>query len=97
MQKPRDRRLAHSNPVLRQSNPKLFQRDIRLIRYQLPNQILVPRQRKILVAAKLGRADAARFPVKPEKADNRSDADPTLLPSLRDRRPTLNRIDHMYT
>src|SRR3981081_3403985 len=58
-----------SNPdlLLCQSVLEFGQRDVRLLRYQLPHQILVRRQREILVAAELGRADAARFPVQLEE------------------------------
>src|ERR1700686_509273 len=97
MQKPRDRRLADRNPLLCQSGPELCQRDVRLLRHQLPNQILVRRQREILVAAKLGRADAARFAVQPEEAAHRADAHFALLRSFRNRGATLDRRDYSCT
>src|SRR3984893_18512285 len=83
MQKPGDRRLSNRDLLLCQSVLEFGQRDVRLLRYQLPHQILVRRQREILVAAELGRTDAARFPVKLEEADDRTDADPALLRSFR--------------
>jgi len=72
---------------LRQSIFEFGQRDVRLLRYQLPHQILVRRQREIFVAAEFGRVDAARLPVKLEEADDRADADPALLRGFRDRGP----------
>ena len=68
MQKPGDRRLSDRDLFLRQSVFEFGQRDVRLLRYQLPHQILVRRQREISVAAEFGRVDAARFPVKLEGA-----------------------------
>src|ERR1700688_142223 len=97
MQKPGDRRLSDRDLSLRQAVLKFGQRDVRLPRNQLPHQILVRRQREILVAAELGRADAAGFPVKLEEADDRADADPALLRSFRDGSPALNRPDHPPT
>src|SRR5438876_790728 len=97
MQKPRDRRLSDRDLFLRQSVFKFGQRDVRLLRYQLPHQILVRRQREIFVAAEFGRVDAARLPVKLEEADDRADADPALLRGFRDRGPALDRLDHTPT
>src|SRR5712691_5077910 len=82
---------------LRQSIFEFGQRDVRLLRYQLPHQILVRRQREIFVAAEFGRVDAARLPVKLEEADDRTDADPALLRGFRDRGPALDRLDHTPT
>ena len=89
MQKPRDRRLADRDLLLCQSGLEFRQRDVRLLHHQLPDQILVRRQREILVAAKLGRADAARFAVKPEEAADRADAHVALLRSFRNGGATL--------
>src|SRR5450755_779687 len=94
MQKPGDRRLSDRDLFLRQSVFEFGQSDVRLLRYQLPHQILVRRQRKILVAAEFGRVDAARLPVKLEEADDRTDADLALLRSFRDRGAALDRPDH---
>src|SRR3977135_685015 len=97
MQKPRDRRLSDRDLFLRQSIFEFGQRDVRLLRYQLPHQILVRRQREIFIAAEFGRVDAARLPVKLEEADDRADADPALLRGFRDRGPALDRLDHPPT
>src|SRR5260221_6320935 len=97
MQKPRDRRLSDRDLFLRQSVFEFGQRDVRLLRYQLPHQILVRRQRENFVAAEFGRVDAARLPVKLKEADHRADADPALLRSFRDRGPALDRLDHTPT
>src|SRR6266550_1014735 len=97
MQKPRDRRLSDRDLFLRQSIFEFGQRDVRLLRYQLPHQILVRRQREIFIAAEFGRVDAARLPVKLEEADDRTDADPALLRGFRDRGPALDRLDHTPT
>src|ERR1700675_4942188 len=97
MQKPGDRRLSNRDLLLCQSVLEFGQRDVRLLRYQLPHQILVRRQREILVAAEFGRLDAARLPVKLEEADDRTDANPALLRSFRDGGPTLDRPDHSPT
>src|SRR6266436_2470018 len=97
MQKPRDRRLSDRDLFLLQSVLEFGQRDVRLLRYQLPHQILVRRQREIFVAAEFGRVDAARLPVKLEEADDRTDADPALLRSFRDGGPALDRPDHSPT
>src|SRR6266849_313085 len=97
MQKPGDRRLSDRDLFLLQSVLEFGQRDVRLLRYQLPHQILVRRQREIFVAAEFGRGDAARLPVKLEEADDRTDADPALLRSFRDGGPALDRPDHSPT
>ena len=97
MQKPGDRRLADRDLLLCQSGLEFRQRDVRLLHHQLPDQILVPRQREILVAAKLGRADAARFAVKPEEAADRADAHVALLRSFRNGGATLDRCDYAST
>src|SRR6266567_438570 len=97
MQKPGDRRLSDRDLFLRQSIFEFGQRDVRLLRYQLPHQILVRRQREIFVAAEFGRVDAARLPVKLEEADDRADANPALLRGFRDRGPALDRLDHAPT
>src|SRR6266581_3080725 len=54
MQKPGDRRLSDRDLFLLQSVLEFGQRDVRLLRYQLPHQILVRRQREIFVAAEYG-------------------------------------------
>src|SRR4030081_937588 len=97
MQKPGDRRLSDRDLFLLQSIFEFGQCDVRLLRYQLPHQILVRRQREIFVAAEFGRVDAARLPVKLEEADDRADADPALLRGFRDRGPALDRLDHTPT
>ena len=94
MQKPGDRRLSDRDLFLPESIFEFGQRDIRLLGYQLPHKILVPCQREILVAAEFGRLDAARFPVKLEKADDGADADAALLRSFRDGGPALDRPNH---
>lgn len=75
MQKPGDRRLSDRDLFLPQSIFEFGKCDVRLLSYQLPHQILMRRQRKILVAAEFGRLDAARLPAKLEEADDRADAD----------------------
>ena len=97
MQKPGDRRLADRYLLLRQSGLKLRQRDIRLFRHQLPDQILVRCQNELLVATELGRADATRPAVKSQKAHDRADAHATLLRSFRYGRAVLNRADYACT
>src|ERR1700681_2394308 len=81
MQKPGDRRLADRDLLLCQPGLELRQRDVRLLRHQLPDQIFMRRQREILVTAKLGRADDTRLSVKPEEAA--ADAHFALLRSFR--------------
>ena len=97
MQKPGNRGLADRDLLLRQSIHELGQCDVRLLGYQLRHQVLMRRQGEILVAAEFGRADAARFPVKLEEADDRTDANPALLRSFRDGNVTLDRLDHLST
>ena len=84
MKKTRNRRLAYSDLFLRQSGCELCQRNVRLIRNHLPNQLLVLCKREILVATKLCRADAASFPVKFEEPDDRTYANFALFCRLRD-------------
>src|ERR1700751_2826404 len=97
MQKPGDRRLSDRDLFLRQSVFEFGQSDVRLLRHQLPHQILMRSQREILVAAKFGRLDAARLPVKLEEADDRADADAALLRSFRDSGSALDRPNHSPT
>jgi hypothetical protein len=77
MQKPGDRRLSDRDLFLRQTVFEFGQRDVRLLRYQLPHQIFVRRQREIFVAAEFGRVDASRLPVKLEESNDGADADST--------------------
>src|SRR5258708_408140 len=97
MQKPGDRRLSDRDLLLLEAVVEFGQRDVRLLRYQLPHQILVHRQREIFVAAEFSRVDAARFPVKLEEAHDGADADSALLRSFRNGGPALNRPDHSPT
>src|SRR5882724_1547130 len=97
MQKPGDRRLSDRDLFLPEAVFEFGQRDVRLLRYQLPHQILIRRQREIFVAAEFSRLDAARLPVKLEEADDGADADAALLRSFRDSGPALDRPDHSPT
>src|SRR6266849_6045019 len=97
MQKPGDRRLSNRDLFLPEPVFEFGQRDVRLLSYQLPHQVLMRRQREIFVAAEFGRLDAARLPVKLEEADDRADADAALLRSFRDGGPALNRPNHSPT
>src|SRR3982074_2137450 len=97
MQKPGDRRLSDRDLFLPESVFEFGQRDVRLLSYQLPHQVLMRRQREIFVAAEFGRLDAACLPVKLEEADDRADADAALLRSFRDGSPAPNRPNHSST
>jgi|SRR3981189_2464371 hypothetical protein len=97
MQKPGDRRLSDRDLFLPQSVFEFGKRDVRLLSYQLPHQILMRGQDEIFVAAEFGRLDAARLSVKLEEADDRADADTALFRSFRDGGPALNRPDHSPT
>src|SRR5713101_7889312 len=97
MQKPGDRRLSDRDLFLPESVFEFGQRDVRLLSYQLPHQILIRRQREIFVAAEFGRLDAARLPVKLEEANDRADADAPMLRSFRDGGPALDRPNHSPT
>src|SRR5574342_799798 len=94
VQKPGDRRLADRHLFLCQPSLEFRQRDVRLFRYQSPDQLLMCCQRKILVAPKLGRTDATRLAVKLEEAHDRAYADPALLGGFRYRRASINRLDY---
>src|SRR5216684_5325137 len=97
MQKPGDRRLSDRDLLLLEAVFEFGQRDVRLLRYQLPHQILMRRQREIFVAAEFSRVDAARFPVKLEEADDGANADFALLRSFRNGGPALDRPDNSPT
>src|SRR5260370_2451824 len=97
MQKPGDRRLSDRDLFLPESVFEFGQRDVRLLRYQLPHQIMMGRQREIFVGAECGRRDAARLRVKLEEANDRADADAPLLRSFRDGGPALDRPNHSPT
>src|SRR6266478_5906829 len=88
VQKSRDRRLTDRHLLRRQDGLEFGQRDIRLLRHQFPDQLLVSRQSISLVPAELGRTDAARFAVQPAEADDRADAHSELLRNFRDSRPS---------
>jgi hypothetical protein len=60
MQKPRDRPLRDRHLLGGQHRLELSQRDIRLLRYQVPDQFLVRRQRISLIRPEFGRTDAFR-------------------------------------
>src|ERR1700741_2220846 len=83
VQKSGDRRLTDRHLLGRQDGLEFGQRDIRLLRHQFPDQLLVSRQSISLVPAELGRTDAARFAVQPVEADDRADADSELRPISR--------------
>src|SRR5260370_29129626 len=97
MQNPGDRRLSDRDLLLLEAVFEFGQRDVRLVRYQLPQQILMRRQREIFVAAEFSRVDAARFPVKLEEADDGANADFALLRSFRNGGPALDRPDNSPT
>jgi len=84
VQKSGDRRLTDRHLLRRQDGLEFGQRDIRLLRHQFPDQLLVSRQSICLVPAELGRTDAARFAVEPAEADDRADAHSELLRNFRD-------------
>src|ERR1022692_3425132 len=84
MQESEDRRLTDRHLLLRQKGLELCQRDIRLLRHQLPDKFLVRSQSIPLVPAEFGRTDAARFAVQPTEAHDRADTHPKLLRSFRD-------------
>src|SRR5262249_4961371 len=84
VQKSRDRRLTDRPLLRRQDGLECGQRDIRLLRHQFPDHLLVSRQSISLVPAELGRTDAARFAVEPAEVNDRADAHSELLRNFRD-------------
>ena len=96
MQKSGDRRPTDSHFLRRQNGLDLSQRDIRLLRQQLPHQLLVRRQSISLVTAKFGGTDTARFAVKPTKAHDRADTHAKLLRSFRNRGAIPRRPDYAF-
>src|SRR5450755_3649557 len=97
MQKSGDRRLTDRHFLRRQNGLELSQRDIRLLRHQLPDQFLVRRQSVPLVPAEFGRTNAARFAVEPTEAYDRADAYAKLLRSFRNRSAILRRPNYART
>src|SRR6266478_8746096 len=97
MQKSGDRRLTDLHLLLRQNGLELRQRDIRLLRHQLPDSLLMRCQSISLVPAEFGRTDTARFAVKPTKAHDRADAHAKLLHSFRYRGAILRRLNYAST
>src|SRR4029077_11972327 len=92
-----DRRLADRHLFLRQPGLEFRQRNVRLLYHQFPDQSLMRHQRELLVAAKLGGADATCVAVNFEEAHHRADAHPTLLGGLGYGIATINRRDHAPT
>src|SRR5450759_5689556 len=97
MQESGDRRLTDRHLLLRQKGLDLCQRDIRLLRHQLPDQFLVRGQSISLVPAEFGRTNAARFTVQPTEAHDRADTHSKLLRSFRDGSAILPRTCLLYT
>src|ERR1700693_4013872 len=97
MQESEDRRLTDRHHLLRQNGLELCQRDIRLLRHQLPDQFLVRGQSISLVPAEFGRTDAARFAVESAEAYDRTDAHPKLLRNFRNRSAILPSPNYTFT
>src|ERR1039458_5023774 len=97
MQESEDRRQTDRHLLLRQNGLELCQRDIRLLRHQLPDQFLVRSQSISLVAAEFGRTDAARFAVQPTETHDRADTHAKLLRSFWDGSPILSRPNDART
>src|ERR1700686_1899240 len=97
MQKSGDRRLTDRHLLRRQNGLELSQRNIRLFRHQLPDQLFVRRQRISLVPAEFGRTDAARFAVESAEAHDRTDAHPKLLRNFRNRSAVLPSPNYTFT
>jgi len=97
MQKPGDRRLRDRHLLGGQHRLELSQRDIRLLRYQVPDQFLVRRQRISLIPPEFGRTDAARFAAEPAEAYDRADAHSEPLRNFRDRRAILRCPNYAFT
>src|SRR5271156_4651372 len=96
MQKSGDRRPTDRHFLRRQNGLDLSQRDIRLLRHHLPDQLLVRRQSIALVTAKFGGTDTARFAVKPTKAHDSADTHAKLLRSFRNRAAILRRPNYAF-
>ena len=97
MQKSGDRRLPDRHLLRRQHGLEFGQCDIRLLRHQFPDQLLVSRQSISLVPAELGRTDAARFAVEPAEANDRADAHAELLRNFWDRSAILRCPNYAFT
>jgi hypothetical protein len=97
MQKSGDRRLTDRHFLLRQNGLDLSQRDIRLLRHQFPDQLLVRRQSISLVPAEFCRTDTAGFAVEPTEAYDRADTHAKLLRNFRNRSAILRRPNYAYT
>src|ERR1700681_1649301 len=92
-----DRGLANGHLFLRQPNLEFRQRDIRLFRYQFPDQLLMRSQNELLVATELGRADAPCVAVKLEEASDRADAHAALLGGVGYGSAVINHLDNAST
>src|ERR1035437_10320190 len=97
MQESGDRRLTDRYLLLRQNGLELCQRDIRLLRHQLPDQFLVRGQSISLVPAEFCRTNAARFAVQPTAPHYRADTHSKLLRSLRNSSAILSRSNDART
>src|ERR1700694_4626931 len=97
MQESGDRRLTDRHLFLRQNALKSSQRDIRLLRHQLPYQSLVRCQSISLAPPELGRTDATRFAVQPTEAHDRADTHAKLLRSFRNGGTILRRPNYAST
>ena len=65
-QEPKNRCLTDLNLLRRQHGLKLRQRDIRLLRQQMPHQVFMGGQGIRFVSPELRWADAARFALEPK-------------------------------
>src|SRR5271165_1983244 len=97
MQKSGDRRPTDRHFLRRQNGLDLSQRDVRLLRHQLPDQFLVRSQRISLISAEFGRTDTAGFAVEPAKAYYGADAHTKLFRRFRNRRTILRRPNYPCT
>jgi len=97
MQKPGDRRLRDRHLLGGQHRPEFSQRDVRLLRHQVPDEFLVRRQRISLIPTKFGRTDATRLAAEPPEAYHRADAHSEPLRNFRDRRAILPCTNYAFT
>src|SRR6266581_271686 len=85
-QEAKDRGLTNRDFPLRQCGPKLCQRDIRLLRHQLPDPLLVRGQRIRFVSAEFRWTDAAGFALASKEPSDRTQTDVMSLSGFLQRR-----------
>src|SRR5262249_56470000 len=95
--KSKDRLLPNTDFSLPQPSPHPRQSNVRLLRHQSPDPLLMRRQRVLLVPAEFGGTDTAGFTFQPQKPADRTKAHAKSFGRLLPGRTLLDLLNHACT